>query len=192
MDNTPTKYNRHSLRLPNYDYSNKGLYFITLCVENWVSLFGEIYDGELKLNLFGKIAEEEWLRTDQIRDNVQLREFIIMPNHMHAIIEILFSKDDKKPQELNHFKSPSQSIGAIIRGYKGASTKKVREVINNEVKMDLLKNDPIIVNSIDWSKSIWQRNFHDHIIRNQKDYSRIADYIKNNPFRWVGDKFYNR
>lgn len=191
MENISTKYNRHSLRLTNYDYSNKGLYFITICVENCVSLFGEVFDGELKLNLFGEIAKEEWLRTDQIRDNVQLHEFIIMPNHIHGIIKILFSKDEKKSQELNQIKSPSQSIGAIIRGYKGATTKKIRELINNKVNVGLLKNDTDIVNTMDWSKSIWQRSFHDHIIRNKKDYCRIAEYIENNPFLWVYDKYYN-
>ena len=186
------KFQRHSLRLPNYDYSNEGFYFITLCVENGINLFGDISDGELKLNLFGKIAEEEWLKTEQIRDNIQLHEFIVMPNHFHAIVEIIFSKDNKEPEELNLFKSPSQSIGSIVRGYKGAITKRIKEVIYNEDYKGVLRYAPLISISLDLSKSIWHRNYHDHIIRNQKDYIRIAEYIENNPFTWKDDRYYNK
>ena len=116
MENISTKYNRHSLRLTNYDYSNKGLYFITICVENCVSLFGEVFDGELKLNLFGEIAKEEWLRTDQIRDNVQLHEFIIMPNHIH----ILLILDDINVEGTQY----SNRLGVFVSSLKRFTNKK--------------------------------------------------------------------
>ena len=185
--NSQQKYQRISNRLPNYDYSKEGLYFITLCVENGVNLFGDIYDGELQLNSFGQIAKVEWLKTEQIRNNVALHEFIIMPNHFHAIVEIIFSKNDNEFDQFNQFKSPSQSIGAIVRGYKGSTTKKIKEIINNNDCKEVLD---FSFSKIDLSKSIWQRNFHDHIIRNQKVYIKIAEYIRNNPFTWKDDRYY--
>jgi len=183
--NSNHTYQRKSQRLPNYDYSKEGLYFITLCVENGITLFGDIYNRELKLNIFGKIAKEEWLKTEQIRENIALHEFIVMPNHFHAIVEILFN--DNESVKSNQFKSPSQSIGAIVRGYKGATTKKIKEIINNNDCKEMMHFNP---STIDLSKSIWQRNFHDHIIQNQKAYIKIVEYTENNPFTWKDDKYY--
>lgn len=76
---TKHTYHRVSRRLPNYDYSKEGLCFITLNAQNGAPLFGDIYNGELLLNTFGKVAKEEWLKTEQIRDNIALHEFIVMP-----------------------------------------------------------------------------------------------------------------
>ena len=184
---TKHTYQRVSRRLSNYNYSNEGLYFITLNIQDEIALFGDIYDGELQLNTFGKIAKEEWLKTKQVRDNIALHEFIVMPNHFHAIVEILFSKNEIESNELNQFKSPSQSIGAIIRGFKKEKNKKIKNSINNDDY-----NKPLSFNlaTVDLSKSIWQRNYHDHIIRNQKAYIKIAEYIENNPFTWKDDKYY--
>ena len=179
-------YHRKSTRLPNYDYSKEGLYFITLCIENEINLFGDIYNGELKLNVFGKIAEEEWLNTIQKRDNIQLHQFIIMPNHFHAIVEIMTSKNLIDSDTFIQFKSPSNSIGAIVRGYKGATTRRIKEVISNNESKDNCSFNP----GIYFENSIWQRNFHDHIIRNQKSYIKIAEYIENNPYTWKDDKYY--
>lgn len=91
MSNYNPKYHhRRSIRLKGYDYTQEGLYFITLCIQDREPIFGEIKNGEMHLNAFGKIAENEWLNTPNIRDNVSLHEHIIMPNHMHGIIEITF------------------------------------------------------------------------------------------------------
>lgn len=184
---TKQTYHRVSRRLPNYDYSKEGLYFITLNVQNGTPIFGDIYNGEFLLNTLGKVAKEEWLKTEQIRDNIKLHEFIVMPNHFHAIVEVQFSKNEIESDKLNQFKSPSQSIGAIVRGYKGATTKRIKNIIiNNEYKAPLSFN----LATIDLSKSIWHRNYHDHIIRNQKAYIKIAEYIENNPFTWKDDRYY--
>lgn len=180
-------YQRKSSRLPNYDYSKEGLYFITLCVQDGFNLFGDIHDEELQLNVFGQIVHEEWLKTDQVRDNIQLHEFIVMPNHFHAIVEILFSKSDNKSDSLNQFKSPSKSIGAIVRGYKGATTRRIREFIGQGNCKELLHSRR---ETIDLSKTIWQRNYHDHIIQDQIVYIKIAEYIENNPFTWKDDTYY--
>lgn len=83
-------HHRKSIRLKGYDYAQAGLYFITLCVQDRKPLFGEIQKGKLKLNIFGKLAKEEWENTAEIRKNISLGEFIIMPNHFHAILQIDF------------------------------------------------------------------------------------------------------
>lgn len=209
--------NRRSIRLKGYDYSQEGLYFITLCIENKTHLFGEIEDKALQLNIFGKIAVEEWLKTAEIRNNIRLHEFVVMPNHFHAIIEITFSNNKTEKKELNTFKIPSQTIGAIIRGFKGATTKRIKEIIYQEKEKSIpdfslstgefnpenskkiffkdkstgeFQFAPTIAEAIDLSKSIWQRNYYEIIIRNKQAFLNISNYIKNNPKNWKKDKFH--
>src|SRR5690554_1246824 len=95
MKYNPEKHHRCSIRLKGYDYSQPGLYFITLCVQNRHCLFGEIENGEMICNEYGKIATTEWINTESIRDNIRLHEYIIMPNHIHGIIEIIRTADGK-------------------------------------------------------------------------------------------------
>ena len=125
--------NRRSIRLKNYDYSQKGSYFITIVTQNRKHLFGKIEDGKMILSSVGRIVEEEWLNTIQIRPNVTLGEFIIMPDHMHMIVTITTQVEKKDNDEWIHSnpKSPSHTIGAIIRGFKGASTKKINLFLNS-------------------------------------------------------------
>jgi len=218
----PQIHNRQSLRLKGYDYSKKGLYFITIVTQDRARIFGEIKAGEMILNKLGKIAEEEWIKSIEIRNNITLHEYIIMPNHMHGIIQINFKKENLKENQKEKedfrggdsdtgvlqyapsaispsaispsgnslsknshskfspdFKSPSQTIGAIIRGYKGATTKRIKE---------LHYKDGEKLN-IDLSKSIWQRNYWDIIINNNNAYQNISNYIINNPKKWEEDKF---
>lgn len=99
MKYNPRIHKRRSIRLKGYDYSQKGLYFITLCSQKHQHLFGHIEKGTMILNDFGEIIKEEWEKTPQIRKNTALHEYIIMPNHFHAIIEILFSKNSEKNKD---------------------------------------------------------------------------------------------
>nr|WP_324292120.1 transposase [uncultured Draconibacterium sp.] len=126
---TPNLPNRRSIRLKNYDYSAAGLYFITLCTTDRLHLFGQIMNGEMHYNTFGTIATEEWAKTPEIRKNISLGEFIIMPNHFHAIISIDYKITSNDNEQIGKFQSPSQTIGAIIRGYKGATTKRINQII---------------------------------------------------------------
>ena len=209
----PDKHQRRSIRLKGYDYSSAGLYFITICCQNRISRFGHIENGTMILNEFGRVANDEWLNTPNIRKNIQLGEFIIMPNHMHGIIRILhaaefnlpnstgelhspkskemhspkskeFNQSDHEgvcktppqspqPRQSRHTpQSPSQTIGAIIRGYKSSVTKQLKSLGLND--------------------KLWQRNYHEHIIRNDKAHENISNYIINNPQKWDNDKFYNK
>lgn len=203
----PSIHHRRSIRLKGYDYSKEGLYFITICVKNRECIFGEVIDRKMALNEFGQIAKEEWKKTEEIRDNCKLHEFIIMPNHIHGIIEITFNKGDK--EAIGKFQSPSQTIGSFIRGFKIATIKKIKERINShrvELQFDPSEFDPSEFNPSEFNPidnyqtsggelqfaitkikeldfKIWQRNYYEIIIRNKKAFENISNYIINNPAR---------
>ena len=164
MYNNLPKHNRRSIRLKNYDYASKGLYFITICCKNRKYLFGEIQNEEMVLNNLGKIVESCWLKTEEIRQNVRLHNYVVMPNHFHAIVEITDSTTSTQGNATNKMVSPSQTIGAIVRGFKGMVSKMI-------------------------GMRIWQRNYYEIIIRNQHQYIMIANYIDNNPSAWHKDRF---
>lgn len=196
----PQKHHRRSIRLQGYDYSQEGLYFITICCQDREHLFGEVKNGEMQLNAFGEIALKEWLRTEEVRDNCKIHESIIMPNHLHGIIEIIFKKGndntvegelqfaptDKPSASTGLFKSPSQTIGSIIRGFKIATIKKIKEYIVEGELQFAPTTEKII--SLDFK--IWQRNYYEHIIRDEQAYQNISQYIINNPKKWTDDKFH--
>ncbi|MFV0388840.1 MAG: transposase [Pyrinomonadaceae bacterium] len=194
----PQKHHRKSIRLKGYDYSRAGLYFITICCQDRAHLFGHIENGQMILNKFGEIAFSEWAKTTQIRTNCQLHEFIIMPNHIHGIIEIIFQKEEEK-NEIGAFKSPSQTIGSIIRGFKIATIKRIKDFIQdkdiNNYSTGESQFAPFAptdsystkkIKSLDFK--IWQRNYYEHIIRNEQAFHRKSEYIINNPKKWENDK----
>ena len=176
-------YNHHrrSIRLKGFDYAQPGGYFITICTVNREYLFGTIVDGKMRLNALGKIVAEEWNKTSSIRANVELDAFVVMPNHIHGIIilnddggitsarsrrgELQFAPTRTNPK----FKSPSQTIGAIVRGFKSATTKRINALRNT------------------YGVPLWQRNYYEHIMRGEKDYNAICEYILNNPLQWQYD-----
>jgi REP element-mobilizing transposase RayT len=187
----PATHHRRSIRLRGYDYSQKGYYFITICVHNHVPLFGHIDNGEMVLNDHGRIAYDEWVKTSDMRSNIDLHEFIVMPNHVHGIIVI----GDARIDEVNQLdtcqsdtcqlgtrhcaptggqfgKSVSNSIPTIVRGYKSVVTKQI----------NILRNTPAV--------PVWQRNYHEHVIRDEESYIKIFEYIKNNPKSWSMDCYH--
>lgn len=184
MNFYPTKFNRHSIRLKGYDYSNPGLYFITICCQDRAHMFGNIVDNEMILNEYGSVAFNEWLKTSEIRPNVELLEFVIMPNHIHGIIRILRRGELNSPQNIGlnstdihgicnrgvcntPLRSPSQTVGAIVRGYKSCVTKQL--------------------GLLGFHGKLWQRNYYECIIRNEQSYLKISQYILNNPANWGND-----
>jgi len=162
---------RRSIRLKAYDYSQAGAYFVTICTKDRECLFGDIVDEKMCINEIGEIVQAEWLRTAKIRPNVSLDEFIIMPNHLHGIIMINDGRGvlQYAPTE-SPFRSPSQTIGAIIRGFKSATTKQINKYTNTP------------------GKPVWQRNYYDRIIRDEDELNRIREYIIYNPAKWAEDK----
>lgn len=109
---------RRSVRLIGYDYSQEGLYFVTLCLQNKACLFGTVTDGEMKYSIAGEMAEKCWLEIPLHFPQVILHEFIIMPNHVHGILEITDVGANNHSPETTEFKSPTKTIGSVIRGYK--------------------------------------------------------------------------
>ena len=187
MANPPILHHRKSIRLKGYDYSQAGLYFITIIVQNRVCLFGHIGGAsvganndsplpapQMILNDAGHIANQCWLDIPKHFPNVVLHEFIIMPNHVHGIIELVgVGANNDSPMNTRSIvrangdsplRSPSKTIGSIVRGYKIGVTKWFR--------------------STGHMGKIWQRNYWEHIIRDEKSYCRISEYIKNNPQNW--------
>ena len=146
----PYVHNRKSIRLKGYNYSQPGLYFITICCQDRICHFGHIDNGKMILNEFGTITYNEWLKTPKLRPNVELGEFVIMPNHIHGIIRLLGRGELNSPHKDvcdTSLQSPSQTIGAIVRGYKSSVTK----------QFGLLGFDG----------KLWQRNYYEHIIRDE-------------------------
>jgi putative transposase len=187
----PIRHHRKSIRLKDYDYSKEGLYYITICTEDRICLFGKIISGvdinhEMLLNDAGNNANECWLQIPLHFPDVILHDHIIMPNHVHGIIELIpvgdvvgvenfqpLRAENLLPLRAKHHefqKIIPHSIGSIVRGFKIGVTKWFR-------------NNKNIVN-------IWQRNYYEHVIRNEQSYNRISDYIKNNSKNWENDDFF--
>ena len=208
----PKFHHRRSIRLKGYDYSNSGIYFLTLFIQNRACLFGNIIKGQMLLNDFGQIAFSEWIKTPKIRPNVELGEFVVMPNHLHGII-MLHGRGELHSPAINNvneksgnvtgksdeslindegecnvtgksdeslindegecnspLRGPSQTIGAIVRGYKSSVTRQL--------------------NLLNLGTVVWQRNYYERIIRNEQSYQTIMEYIKDNPAKWNDDKFF--
>lgn len=176
---------RQSIRLDGYDYSSSGMYFVTICTQNKLCLFGEVKDGEMILNEAGLTAQQCWLDIPLHFPHVILHEFVIMPNHIHGILEItddaVGANNHSPDNDLPEFKSPSKTIGSIIRGFKIGVMKWFK-------RNDLLTRANVY--SPLQAQTIWQRNYYEHIIRNEKSYSTIADYIVSNPINWQSNDYY--
>lgn len=160
-------YHRKSIRIQGYDYGQAGLYFVTLCCHDRICHFGHVENGIMILNEWGKIAHSEWLKTSELRPNVQLGAFVVMPNHVHGIIQITRRGELNSPPLNSPLRSPSQTIGAIIRGYKSAVTRQ-----------------------LGLNGNLWQRNYYESIIRDEISRQNITDYIIRNPENWMDDQFY--
>lgn len=180
-------HHRRSIRLRGYDYSQCGAYFITICVQRLECLFGMINNGNMILNDYGKIVKKCWYDIQNHYLKIELPEFVVMPNHCHGII--IVGAGLSRPENVeknagsldknnfnNHDKigrdNPAPTIGNVVGYFKYIATKQINTVINNGVQ------------------KIFQRNYYEHMIRNENEYNNIAQYIKNNPLNWLKDKNY--
>ncbi len=181
MKKFKNKYRIQSNRWQKWDYSSHGAYFITICTQNRIHYLGKIVDGKMYLSEIGEIVNTEWLRTFEMRPdmNLYMDEFVIMPNHFHAIIVIGENKYNTFCRDAMHcvstfksknkFGSQSKNLASIVRGFKIGVTINARKIDQNFA---------------------WQSNYYDHIIRNNKSYENIRNYIRNNPKNWQNDRFY--
>ncbi|GJQ59022.1 MAG: hypothetical protein D8M57_04350 [Candidatus Scalindua sp. AMX11] len=182
----PKTHHRRSIRLKEYDYSQEGFYFITICTHNHVCLFGKISDNKMVLNNAGKIAKEFWLDIPEHYPNTRLHEYVVMPNHVHGIIQIVNDvgvgvqdfEPLQQPKQNKYQKTIPRSIGSMVRGFKIGVTKWFRKNVR--------------VQDFEPIPSVWQRNYYEHIIRNEQSYYKISEYIIKNPSHWLTDKYYEQ
>ena len=168
-------HHRRSIRLKGYDYSSAGMYLVTIVTYNRECLFGDIRDGEMRLNESGRIAYSEWLGSKKIRREIELDVFVVMPNHLHGIVAIIEDVGAHGGAPLSG-RAPQQpyrlprSLGSFIAGYKSIVTKRINQ----------MRDTP--------AAPVWQRNYQERIIRDERELLKMQKYIQNNPAQWELDK----
>ena len=183
------RYRIKSIRLPDWDYKSDGAYFITICVKNRECVFGKIVNGKMVLSEIGEIVQRYWHEIPDHFDNVQLDEFVVMPNHFHGIVIINNNRyvhcrdainrvstgntDNKKCNiggiTKHHNPMLSKSLSTIVRWYKGRCKFEINK-IQNKIFFQ------------------WQSRYYERIIRNEKELNFVREYIANNPLKWDLDR----
>jgi len=172
MGYDPERHRRRSIRLKDWDYAQPGAYFVTIVAYGRELLFGQVVGDEIRLSAFGEIVRDEWLASADIRREIRLDEFVVMPNHLHGIVWIVADDDIVGATGRSPLppRGPTpRSLGAFIAGYKSAVTKRINE----------MRGTP--------GNPVWQRNYYEHIIRNERELDTIRHYIRDNPARWAED-----
>lgn len=154
---------RNTLRFPGYDYSQPGSYFVTICTYDRQCLFGRIAEGTMQLNEFGQVVEACWCALAQHYSQVDLDVFVIMPNHIHGIINLM---DGAIVTERGRTR---QGLSEVVRAFKSFSSRQINVLRRKK-------------------ESIWQRNYYEHIIRKEESLNQIREYIATNPLRWHFDR----
>ena len=161
---------RKSIRLRGYDYSQQGMYFVTVCTSDKKCNLGKIMNDDMKLNKYGHIVEKELLKSNIIRKEICINNYVIMPNHLHIIVSIVGADGRSPLQQHTTFRMKPKSLSSFMSGFKSTVTKQI----------NILHKTP--------GTPFWQRNYYEHIIRNEKKLSKIREYIINNPLKWLLDR----
>jgi len=190
----PKIHHRRSIRLQGYDYSREGLYFITLCCQHRKHLFGTISNGKMTLSPAGEIVKEEWEKTPRLRPNTKLHPYIIMPNHFHAILEIIFpaqsqSRESQSEKKESNLKEEENSQSGESQFGSKKSNLKGEKNSQSTGELQFAPTEFAPTTNFSPKDKIWQRDYYEHIIRNKKSYHRISKYIQNNPAQWEKDTF---
>lgn len=178
----PGKHRRRSIRLPNYDYSQSGAYYITIVTWHRECLFGDVVDREVVFSKFGLVAKQQWENLPNRFPNITLGAFVIMPNHMHGVIVIMTGRGTagnlndhdgelsrRAPTHEQYQKPVKGSIPTIVRSYKSSVS----------YRINLMRGTQ--------DTPVWQRNYYEHVIRNARDLQNKTDYIEANPMLWAED-----
>ncbi len=198
MKYNPAIHHRHSIRLKGYDYSSAGAYFVTAVLQHRMHLFGRVCENGMQLSEAGKIAYRCWEEIPLHFPHTALDEFVIMPDHMHGIIVIVKDDDNQSRRGLINqtttsdistnqtttscismnqtpteadwilMKNPKQTLGKIVRWYKARTTKMVHDSCEKGFQ--------------------WQRNYYERIIRDERGFAAVHQYILNNPAKWLHDR----
>jgi REP element-mobilizing transposase RayT len=188
MTYNPAIHHRRSIRLKGYDYSQAGLYFITICCQDRICRFGHIENSEMVLNELGMVACNEWAKLPERFPNFELDVFQIMPNHIHGIIilnempvgagftpaqnDMYIGATDIGATDIGATARVAPTVSDIVGAYKSL-------VANECLKLFKINNETM--------GKLWQRNYHEHIIRDEQSYLKISEYIINNPANWDND-----
>ena len=181
----PQKHHRRSIRLKGYDYSSEGAYYVTIVAQGRECLFGEITNGEMHLNEYGKIVQKWWNEIPIHFPNVELGAFVIMPNHVHGIIFII---EERRGEVLSPHENPNDNN--LNENNQGAETAPLRKPTLGQIVAYFKYQSTKEMNRIETDKAItrfWQRNYYEHIIRDEKDLQNKTDYINANPSLWDED-----
>ena len=179
----PNIHHRGSIRLPWYDYSQDGWYFVTMCALGHKCLFGKFADGQIQLYEYGRIIDKCWKWLAEQYDYVHLDRCVVMPNHLHGIIIIRRGGSRTAPYvDKNSFLGGSRTapttkntqkckpLSRLVGAFKTVSTKQI----------NIIRNTP--------GRKLWQRNYYEHIIRSEEELNHIQQYIVDNPANWRTDK----
>lgn len=151
---------RRTIRLRDFDYASNNSYFVTICTQNRDCLFGQIKNGEMGLNAVGNMIQTVWDEIPQFYDGVEIGTFQTMPNHIHGIV---------------HLTGEKMSLFDVVHRFKSLSTHKYKNGVNE-------------FNWPAFDRRVWQRNYYEHIIRNEEEHHRICEYILANPLQWDTDQ----
>ncbi|MEZ4522994.1 MAG: transposase [Thermomicrobiales bacterium] len=154
-------------RLRSYDYALPGAYFVTICVADRMPRFGEIVGARVDLNAAGRMVQEQWRRLSDRFPHVKIDAHVVMPNHVHAILEINTSEIAGR-----------ESLSDIVGAFKSRTSRAYADGVRD-------------AGWPPFERRLWQQSFYDHIVRDDHDLNRIRDYIANNPARWHEDREYN-
>jgi REP element-mobilizing transposase RayT len=171
MTQAPPRH-RRSTRLRDYDYTTSGAYFLTVVTQGRAPILGQVIDGEMHVNALGDIVQREWRRSQDLRPEIELAEFVVMPNHLHGVVLL---RDDVPSALLTSTPSqtglgrPPRSISSFVAGFKATTTRLINDTRSSS------------------GTKVWQRNYHDRVIRNEREYDAIRKYIVDNPLNWAED-----
>jgi putative transposase len=184
------KHHRRSIRLPEYDYSGEGAYYVTICARGMACVFGDIVDGRMRLNEWGRIVDAEISKTGELRRNVIIDTYVIMPNHVHLIVvicgDVAQRGDMARGRDMAHGRDmarhvPTSGTRAFGRPQPGSLSSIVGAIKSSITRnINLHRNAP--------ANTIWQGRFYEHIIRNGKSYNTIKQYILENPLQWAREE----
>jgi putative transposase len=174
MKANSNQWQRRSIRLKDYDYSQAGAYFVTICTRDKVAVLGEIVDGVMQLNRFGNVVNKCWLEIPHHFPNVEIDTFVIMPNHIHGIVSIVDNcrGEVTSPTPKGAETAPLQkhTLGQVIAYFKYQTTKSINQICHTP------------------GNHVWQRNYYEHVIRNEDDLNDIRQYVLDNPVKWDIDE----
>ena len=196
-------HHRRSIRLKGYDYSQAGLYFITICTQNCECLFGNIKNRKMILNDAGQMIKTQWLELSNRFKNIELHEYVVMPNHFHAILQIVgatlvVAQNKNGDKNINKNITQNINIDKIRKGQPQGIAPTGIVTVNKTVGDMVGAFQSIVtveyirgVKNHNWQPfdgKLWQRNYWEHVIRNENEYNRISQYIIDNPAKWKNDK----